>query len=157
MYCHPWRLVSPQNTLKRPIIAFNSLEVALQHFKSCFQRLVNAYRLVNTSLTCVVLLRVQPVICWRFHNHQNGQVWKASCVWYGWLQLMMTWFILVNLSLWSDMFSSIFWFEHSICCPFAILFYALFVKNGKNAQNRPENQQNWNLTKIGLKSDKFMK
>ena len=111
MYCHPWRLVSPQNTLKRPIIAFNSLEVALQHLKLCFQCLVNAYRLVNTSLTCVVLLRVQPVICWRFHNHQNGQVWKASCVWYGWLQLMMTWFILVKVILDQSDNITLVWYE----------------------------------------------
>ena len=106
MYCHPWRLVSPQNTLKRPIIAFNSLEVALQHLNSCFQRLVNAYRLVNTSLTCVVLLRVQPVICWRFHNHQNGQVWKASCVWYGyWLTSTY------DDMIYSSQFITLVWYE----------------------------------------------
>ena len=36
-------------------------------------------------------------------------------------------------------------------------FYFLHFLQGKNAQNRPENQQNWNLAKIGLKSDNFMK
>ena len=43
--------------------------------------------------------------------------------------------------------------------PFAVLlrFYFLPFLHGKNAQNRPENQQNWNLAKIGLKSDIFMK
>ena len=43
--------------------------------------------------------------------------------------------------------------------PFAVLlrFYFLPFLHGKNAQNRPENQQNWNLATIGLKSDIFMK
>ena len=36
-------------------------------------------------------------------------------------------------------------------------FYFLHFLQGKNAQNRPENPQNWNLAKIGLKSDNFMK
>ena len=36
-------------------------------------------------------------------------------------------------------------------------FYYLHFLQGKNAQNRPENPQNWNLAKIGLKSDNFMK
>ena len=35
-------------------------------------------------------------------------------------------------------------------------FYFLHFLQGKNAQNRPKNQQNWNLAKIGLKSDNFM-
>ena len=40
------------------------------------------------------------------------------------------------------------------------LFDNLFQKNflqGKNGQNRPENQQNLNMTKFAPKSDKFMK
>ena len=43
--------------------------------------------------------------------------------------------------------------------PFAakMRFYFLHFLQGKNAQKRPENQQNWNLAKIGLKSGKFMK
>ena len=36
-------------------------------------------------------------------------------------------------------------------------FSFLHFLQGKNAQNRPENQQNWNLAKIGPKSDKFTK
>ena len=36
-------------------------------------------------------------------------------------------------------------------------FYFLPFLQGKRAQNRPENPQNWNLAKIGLKSDNFMK
>ena len=36
-------------------------------------------------------------------------------------------------------------------------FYFLPFLQGKRAQNRPENPQNWNLAKIGLKSDNFTK
>ena len=36
-------------------------------------------------------------------------------------------------------------------------FNFLYFLHGKNAQNRPENQQNWILAKIGLKSDNLMK
>ena len=36
-------------------------------------------------------------------------------------------------------------------------FYFLPFLQGKRAQNRPKNPQNWNLAKIGLKSDNFMK
>ena len=36
-------------------------------------------------------------------------------------------------------------------------FYFLHFLQGKNAQNKTENQQNWNLAKIGPKSDKFTK
>ena len=36
-------------------------------------------------------------------------------------------------------------------------FYFLPFLQGKNTQNRPENQQDWNVAKIGLKSDIFMK
>ena len=36
-------------------------------------------------------------------------------------------------------------------------FYFLPFLQGKRAQNRPENPQKWNLAKIGLKSDNFMK
>ena len=41
--------------------------------------------------------------------------------------------------------------------PFAVLlrFYFLPFLHGKNAQNRPENQQNWNLAKIRLKTKKW--
>ena len=28
---------------------------------------------------------------------------------------------------------------------------------GENGKNKPENRQHWNLAKIALKSDKFMK
>ena len=31
------------------------------------------------------------------------------------------------------------------------------ILQGKNGQNKPENQQNWNKAKIAPKSDKFMK
>ena len=40
---------------------------------------------------------------------------------------------------------------------FSERFSFLHFLEGKNAQNRPENQQNWNLAKIGPKSDKFTK
>ena len=36
-------------------------------------------------------------------------------------------------------------------------FSCLHFLEGKNAQNRPENQQNWKLAKIAPKSDKFTK
>ena len=36
-------------------------------------------------------------------------------------------------------------------------FYFLLFLQGKNAQNRPQNQQNWFLAKNGHKSDNFMK
>ena len=35
-----------------------------------------------------------------------------------------------------------------------ITFYPIL--QGKNGQNKPENQQNWNMAKIAPKSDKFM-
>ena len=36
-------------------------------------------------------------------------------------------------------------------------FSCLHFLEGKNAQNRPENQQNWNMAKIAPKIDKFTK
>ena len=30
------------------------------------------------------------------------------------------------------------------------------ILQGKNGQNKPENQQNWNMAKIAPKSDKFI-
>ena len=31
------------------------------------------------------------------------------------------------------------------------------ILQGKNGQNKPENQQNWNMAKIAPKNDKFTK
>ena len=43
-----------------------------------------------------------------------------------------------------------------ICPPTGqITFYPIL--QGKNGQNKPENQQNWNMAKIAPKSDKFTK
>ena len=38
-------------------------------------------------------------------------------------------------------------------------FYLKFdhFLQGKNGQNKPENQQNWNMAKIAAKNDEFMK
>ena len=53
-----------------------------------------------------------------------------------------------------DLFSSIFLIWVLLLL---LRFHFLHFLQGKNAQNRPENQQNWNLAKNGLKSDNFMK
>ena len=38
----------------------------------------------------------------------------------------------------------------------ANVFYIFTLLQGKNGQNKPENQQNWNMANIAPKSDKFM-
>ena len=51
----------------------------------------------------------------------------------------------VKLNFRVDLFSCIFWFEAIFCCFLA--FYIYPILQGKNGQNKPENQQNWNMAK----------
>ena len=48
------------------------------------------------------------------------------------------------------------YFQHP-CTSLTYVAENFLLRQGKNCQNKPENHQNWNLAKIALKSDKFMK
>ena len=61
----------------------------------------------------------------------------------------------VKLNFRVGLFSWIFWFEAIFCCFFGILYLPYFTRG--NCQNKPENQQNWNMAKIAPKSHRFMK
>ena len=68
---------------------------------------------------------------------------------------MRTWILIGNSIL--NLICFLQFFDLSTPSAAKMWFYFLHFLQGKNAQNRPENQQNWNLAKIGLKSDNFMK
>ena len=90
MYCHPWRLVSPQNCLNIPITAFLfSWNSFWQHWVKAQLHTMRKYSkgwiqlrtlLVLNGNFCVVLLRVQLLPKWlTFHEDQNGQqAWKEG-------------------------------------------------------------------------------
>ena len=66
-----------------------------------------------------------------------------------------TWILMGNWIL--NLIYFLQFFDSSTPSAAKMRFYFLHFLQGKNAQNRPENQQNWNLAKIRLKSDNFMK
>ena len=100
-----------------------------------------------TLIISIILMIILPLLM-RMNNRAHREIKNQN-------RDSHTWIFIGNWIL--NLICFLQFFDLSTPSAAKMRFYFLHFLQGKNAQNRPENQQNWNLAKIGLKSDNFMK